>query len=1054
MRTSLDQSSCSSRLTCWPIPFARLTAVLVLVAALAPLGRAEDASWDGVWRTVAQVPAKHVGGEPWVRPNRFQGALLDNASLAQRLSQAPLEDTREAETNPLYMTLPTPDGVFALFRVVESPIMEPGLAAQFPQIKTYLGQGVDDPTATVRLDTTPLGFHAQVLSPNGNYYIDPYTKNDNDFYASYYKRDLTDRHGFSCHPAGDEAVHPALPAGEGGDKSSGGTRRTYRLANACTGEYAAYFGGTVALAQSAIVTAINRVTGVYETECAIRLTLVANNTSIVYTNSSTDPYTNNNGVTMLSQNISTCNSVIGSANYDIGHVFSTGGGGVAYLGVVCTSNKAGGVTGSSSPVGDAYYIDYVAHEMGHQFGANHNFNGTGGSCGGGNRNASTAYEPGSGSTIMSYAGICSADNLQAHSDAYFSADSYREILAYVTSGSGASCASTTSTGNNPPTVNAGADYTIPKQTPFQLTATGSDPDGDALTYFWEERDLGAAQSASGGIIADNGTSPFIRPWTPTTDPSRIVPRLSNLLANTLAFGEQLPNTNRTVKFRCTARDNRAGNGGVNYDDMIITVTTAAGPLLVTSPNTAVSWSGTQTVTWNVASTTAAPVSCANVRILLSTDGGNTWPTVLLASTPNDGSQSVTLPSISTTTARIRVEAVGNIFFDISNVNFTITPGGTAPSITGQPSNQTVCSGGSASFTVTATGSPAPTYQWRKGTTNLSNGGSISGATTATLTINPVGTGDAATNYNCVATNASGSATSNDASLTVNVAPSITGQPSNQTVCSGGSASFTVTATGTPAPTYQWREGTTNLTNGGNISGTTTATLTINPAGTGDAASNYNCVATNSCGSATSNNASLTVNPLPDCTITPAPPQVCANSPDNTASVPNAGVGATYAWTITNGTITAGAGTNQITYTAGATGPVHLTVTVTTAAGCMCNNATDVPVVTCGATGACCSTNGTCAVVTSADCATAGGVYSGDGTVCRPGNLCPASCKGDMNCDGRVTFADIDLFVAALSGESFWTGWPCPWLNADANNDLAVTFADIDPFVALIGTTCP
>jgi hypothetical protein len=839
--------------------------------------------------------------------------------------------------------------------------MEPGLAAQFPQIKTYLGQGVDDPTATVRLDTTPLGFHAQVLSPNGNYYIDPYTRNDYEFYASYYKRDLTDRHGFSCHPADDEAVHPALPAGAGGDKSSGGTRRTYRLANACTGEYAAYFGGTVAAAQSAIVTAINRVTGVYETECAIRMTLVANNTSIVYTNSSTDPYTNNNGSTMLGQNISTCNSVIGSANYDIGHVFSTGGGGVAYLGVVCGSNKAGGVTGSTAPVGDAYYIDYVAHEMGHQFGANHNFNGTGGSCGGGNRNASTAYEPGSGSTIMGYAGICGADDLQPHSDAYFSADSYREIMAYVTTGGGASCASTTSTGNTPPTVNAGADYTIPKQTPFQLTATGSDPDLDTLTFFWEERDLGAAQSASGGIIADNGTSPFIRPWTPTTSPSRIVPRLSDLLANTLAFGEQLPNTNRTVHFRCTARDNRAGSGGVNFDDMVITVTTAAGPFLVTSPNTAVSWSGTQTVTWNVASTTASPVSCANVRILLSTDGGNTWPTVLLASTPNDGSEPVTLPNISTTTARIRVEAVGNIFFDVSNANFTITPGGTAPSITGQPSNQTVCSGGSASFTVTATGSPAPTYQWRKGTTNLSNGGNISGATTVTLTINPVGTGDAATNYNCVATNASGSATSDDASLTVN--------------------------------------------------------------------------------------------PLPDCTITPAPTPVCANSTGNTASVPNAGLGATYVWGITSGTITAGAGTNQITYTAGATGPVHLTVTVTTAALCLCNNATDVPVVTCGATGACCSTSGTCAVVTSAACATAGGVYSGDGTACRPGNLCPASCQGDMNCDGRITFVDIDLFVAALGGESAWTGWPCPWLNGDSNSSGTVTFADIDPFVALIGTTC-
>ena len=441
-----------------------------------------------------------------------------------------------------------------------------------------------------------------------------------------------------------------------------------------------------------------------------------------------------------------------------------------------------------------------------------------------------------------------------------------------------------------------SDYTIPKQTPFQLTATGSDPDGDAITYCWEERDLGAAQSASGGIIADNGTSPFIRPWTPTTSPSRIVPRLSNLLANTFAFGEQLPNTNRTVHFRCTARDNRAGNGGVNFDDMNITVTTAAGPFQVTSPNTAVSWSGVQTVTWDVASTTAAPVSCANVRILLSTDGGNTWPTELLASTPNDGSEAVALPNITTTTARIRVEAVGNIFFDISNVNFSVTPGGTAPSITAQPTDQTLCSGGSASFTVTASGSPAPTYQWRSGTTNLTDGGNISGATTVTLTINPASPGDAASNYNCVATNAYGSATSNDANLTVNVAPSITGHPTDQIACAtGGLATFSVSATSSPAPAYQWRKGTTNLVNGGNISGATTATLTVNPAGAGDVAANYNCVVTNSCGAATSNDAALILDAGPTITAQPASQALVLGGAAAFSVAANSPATLTYQW---------------------------------------------------------------------------------------------------------------------------------------------------------------
>jgi hypothetical protein len=764
MRTSFRQSSCSSRDLYWLAPLARFTAVLVLAfAAFAPNARADTASWDGLWQLLDQAPAKSVLGEPWVRPNLFQGALLDNAVLAQRLSQAPLEDTPEAATNPVLMSLPTPDGALALFRVVESPIMEPGLAARFPEIKTCLGQGIDDPAATVRLDTTPLGFHAQVLSPNGNYYIDPYTRGDNTFYASYYKRNLIDTHGFSCHPADDEtaAARPALPKDL---RSSGSTRRTYRLANACTGEYAVFFGGTVDLAQSAIVTAINRVSGVYETECAIRLTLVADNTNVVFTDPGSDPYSNDDGSAMLSQNISTCNSLIGSANYDIGHVFSTGGGGVAYLGVVCGGNKAGGVTGQANPVGDAFYIDYVAHEMGHQFDANHNFNGTTGSCGGGNRHGPTAYEPGSASTIMGYAGICGADDLQPHSDPFFSADSYAEIMAFVTSG--ATCSNIASTGNNPPNVNAGADYTIPKQTPFHLVATGSDPDGDPITYFWEERDLGPAQSASGGIIADNGSSPFIRPWVPTASPSRIVPRLSDLLANTFAFGEQLPNTGRIVNFRCTARDNRAGNGGVNSDDMAITVAASAGPFVVTSPNTAVTWSGVQTVTWNVAGTNTAPVSCANVEILLSTDGGNSWPTILQAGTPNDGSQSVTLPNISTTAARVRIAAIGNIFFDVSNVDFTITPAGVGPTITVQPANQTACSGGSASFGVIATGDLPLNFQWRRGRTSLADGGHISGATTPTLTISPAGSGDVAGNYNCFVSNTFGTATSSNASLTV------------------------------------------------------------------------------------------------------------------------------------------------------------------------------------------------------------------------------------------------------------------------------------------------
>ncbi len=641
---------------------------LLWAVPVAFAGEAKQLSPDRIWNTSPTAQAR-VGLEPWIQPEKYQYVELDAVALVDALERAPMEFTNEAITQPLIMTLAMPDGSFARFSVVESPIMDPALGAKFPEIRTYLGQGLDDLAATVRFDWTPAGFHAQILSPNGAVYIDPLWRNDTVSYASYFKRDYRKgADGFNCLVPGEQAM--PLPEGEGGVASTGEIRRTYRLACAATLEYTNFHGGTQASGLAAVVTAINRVSGVYETEVSVRLSLVANNNVIIYTSGTGDPYTNSDGVAMLTQNQSNLNSVIGSANYDIGHVFSTGGGGVAGLGVVCNSSqKARGVTGLPSPTGDAFYIDYVAHEMGHQFGSNHCFNGVNGSCAGGNRNGSTAYEPGSSSTIMGYAGICGADNLQNNSDPYFHSVSFDEIRVFTQSGGGNGCAQQTATGNLPPTVNAGADYVIPRNTPFALTAvSGSDPDGDAITYSWEQRDLGAAQALS---AADNGTSPILRVWNPTTSPTRTVPRLSNLLNNTLPIGEKYPAVNRTMDFRVVVRDNRAGSGGVGVDNMIVTVNSTAGPFTVTSPNTNVLLSGLITVTWNVANTTAAPVNAANVDIYVSTNGGNTFPTLLLSGTPNDGSEQVMLPSVNSTTARIKVQGSGNIFFDISNTNFQI-----------------------------------------------------------------------------------------------------------------------------------------------------------------------------------------------------------------------------------------------------------------------------------------------------------------------------------------------------------------------------------------------
>ncbi len=797
-------------------------AVTVLAMSAAAFGQGaheivgDGMSFDGAWISLAQCPPEVEAGEAWVRPNAYHAVMLDEAVMRQVLGGAPREGSPEA-AHPVTVTIPKPDGTFARFAAVESPIYQPGFELRCPDMKTYLGRGIDDPAASVRFDLTVHGLRAQVLSPNGSYWVDPYTKGHADYSVSYWKKDLTNQFEseWACELIGKT---PKDTPADSFSTRAAVTRREYTLAQACTGEYAAKFflaSDTDAVkkskAQAAIVTAVNRVTGVYELEVGARFILVANNLDIVYINGATDPYTNNDGGTMLGENIANCNAVIGSANYDIGHVYSTGGGGVAYLAVVCTANKAGGVTGLSNPTGDAFYIDYVAHEMGHQCGGNHTFNSTSGSCSG-NRASSAAYEPGSASTIMGYAGICGTMNLQAHSDAYFVHKSLDEINAHLST---RTCDTEVATGNNTPTANAGADYTIPANTPFMLTGSGSDPDGNTISYCWEERDLGAALNT----FTDNGTSPILRSWNPTTSPTRIVPNLANLLANTTAKGEVLPTTSRTINMRLTVRDNVAGAGGTGSDSMVITTTTGAGPFLVTSPNTAVTWSGVQTVTWDVANTNAAPVNCANVAIELSVDGGNTWAYTLAASTPNDGSQSVTLPNVSSSQARVRVRAVGNIFFDISNVNFTVSPAAPPATPTNVAANpSTICDGGSSQLTATVgSGEVVDWYTGGCGTTFVGTGSPLVVAPHASTTYfaRARRTSDSAVSTSC------GSVT-----LTVNPLPTApSGASSDRSgFCELDGGTITLTAIGGSGSVLKWFDASDN-----SLVGTGNALVIASPA---------------------------------------------------------------------------------------------------------------------------------------------------------------------------------------------------------------------------------
>ncbi|WP_426490534.1 reprolysin-like metallopeptidase [Hymenobacter sp. 102] len=640
---------------------------------LAGLGAAAPAAAQRVlWADAAPAAA---AARPATQPlSHFRAVDFQLAAVRSVLRAAPTERATAARAAAPVISLPLPDGTSQRFRVVQVPVMAPELAAKYPDIRTYAAQGIDDPTATARLDISPDGLHAMILSARSTVYIDPAERGQQTHLV--FERRAMNRSAFPfvCATASDNSPEPMITAAQRAAVANGTTLRTYRLALACTGEYTAFHGGTKAGAMAGMVASMNRVNGIYEKELAVRMVIIPQNDTLIFLNPDTDPYTNTSGPAMLNENQATVDLRVGSANYDIGHVFSTGGGGIAQKPSVCVSGKARGVTGSSAPRNDAFDVDYVAHEIGHQFGADHTFNSVTGSCGGVNRAPNSAYEPGSGTTIMAYAGICGIDDLQRNSDPYFHSRSFDQIVAHIT-GLG-NCSVNTATGNTPPVVNAGRNYAIPVSTPFVLTGSATDANNDALTYSWEQYNLGNG----GAPNSPSGDAPLFRFFTPTTSPTRTFPRLTDLISNTQTKGELLPSYGRRLIFRLVARDNRVGGGGVDYDSMNVVVVGSAGPFVVTAPNTATNWvvGAPQQVTWNVANTTQAPISAANVDILLSTDGGLTYPTTLLANTPNDGCETLTVPATvaASSQARIRVQATGGIFFDISNQNFTLeTPSG-------------------------------------------------------------------------------------------------------------------------------------------------------------------------------------------------------------------------------------------------------------------------------------------------------------------------------------------------------------------------------------------
>lgn len=666
-----------------------------LVALLAP-SYAQDALWT---KTDGRPIAAEVVLDRASSPSQFIVYTLDLEALKQRLLAAP---QRGVAQPGIIVPFPDGGGTIKNFRVYVAPVLHPQLAAKHPDIKSYAGYGIDDPSETIRFSITPFGLHTMIFSVSGTSYTDPYT-NDYTNYIAYRKESLTTARSFHCGVTGSHSAQRMDGSGTPvPPPSSDGFLRTYRLAMACTAEYTAFHvnaaglnAGTVPQKKAAVLAAMNvsmtRINGIFERDLSLTMQLVPNNEDVIFIDS--DNFNNDDAGVLIEQSQIVIDNIIGFDNYDIGHTVSTGGGGLAQLWSPCSEGKAKGITGLPSPVGDPFDVDYVAHEMGHQYGGNHSFNN---SCAG-NRSDENAYEPGSGSTIMAYAGIC-GPNVQNNSDAHFHAGSIAEMTAFIT-GWG-NCSQNTVTGNIAPIVDAGQDYTIPRGTPFMLTGTATDANGDAMTYNWEQMDNEiSVQPPSPN--SDEG--PNFRSLPPKPVPVRYMPDLNSVLANNLTpTWEVVANVARHYDFAFTVRDNNITGGQVVIDDMRVNVSGTAGPFLVTSPNTNISWqAGTnQTVTWDVAGTTENGIDTPYIDVFLSNDGGQTYPVVLAAKVPNDGSETVTVPNLPGTANRIMVKGRDNIFYDLSNTNFTIAaPANTMSIAVSGDQNITGCVGVPVSYTL-------------------------------------------------------------------------------------------------------------------------------------------------------------------------------------------------------------------------------------------------------------------------------------------------------------------------------------------------------------------
>ena len=655
------------------VPMTKYITILLFILFFSSVEAQNQALWKKMDSSVASELDKSTNNQNANKKMAFQ---LNETFLKQLLTKT---DNNGDEISGIEITVPNAKGELEKFLVRESSNFEPELQAKYPDIRAYSGVGITDKKASLSFSISPKGIQTMVLrGDSGSEFMEPISGESLYTMISNNNRE-TGKLPLNCKTE-DVAINKQLLNKTAKVTANNKIFKTLRLALSCTGEYTTYHGGTIAKALAAMNATMTRVNGVFNKDLAVKLVIISNNNLIMYTNAATDPYsdaTAGAGGTWAQELQDNLSSTITNGGYDIGHLFgaSGGGGNAGCIGCVCVPPSVAVPLGKGSaytspsdskPEGDTFDIDFVAHEMGHQLGANHTFSyeleGTG-----------VNVEPGSGSTIMGYAGITTDYDVQAYSDDYFAYASIKQIQDNLLT---KTCPTSTAITNSPPTINAGLDYTIPKGTPFILKGTGSDPNGDTVTYTWEQNDSAVtADKANSLAVSTKNDGPLFRSLLPSSSATRYMPSYANVLSNKLTSKwESVATVARTLHFVLTGRDNAAdGTAQTNSDETIITVSGTAGPFAVTSQNTEnLSWfQGTsEVVNWDVNGANALAGS-ANVNIKLSTDGGLTFPTVLVANTPNDGVQIITVPNITAKNCRILVEPIASIFYAINSKAFSI-----------------------------------------------------------------------------------------------------------------------------------------------------------------------------------------------------------------------------------------------------------------------------------------------------------------------------------------------------------------------------------------------